>query len=101
MVPATQQYEVGELCAAATSPVPEVRTLTEPRSGARKAAAAVAVVQRPSERGRDRAGTRSDLPDTPIATVSHHHTARVTRQTPRRFRGNAPAVLESGLARCI
>jgi hypothetical protein len=33
--------------------------------------------------------------------VPHHHPARVARQAPRRFRGNARAPLEDGLAGLI
>jgi hypothetical protein len=33
--------------------------------------------------------------------VAHHHTARVAREAPRRFRGNVRAPLEDGLARLI
>jgi hypothetical protein len=42
-----------------------------------------------------------NLHHTPIAAVLHHHTTRVAGQAPRRFRGNARAVLERGLAGCI
>jgi hypothetical protein len=33
--------------------------------------------------------------------MSHHHSARVARQAPGRFRGNVRAVLEDGLAGLI
>jgi len=47
---------------------------------------------------RNRAGPRRDLHD---AAVLHHHAARVARQALGRFRGNAHAVIENGLAGCI
>jgi hypothetical protein len=36
-----------------------------------------------------------------ILVMAHHHPARVARQAPRSFCGNARAVLEDGLARLI
>jgi len=75
--------------------------LPEPRSAAREPTAAVSVVQSAPQCGRDRARPRGNLHHAPIATVVHHHTARVTREAPGRFRGNARAVLERGLARGV
>jgi len=72
--------------------------LTEAHSAAREAAAAVSVVERSPYRGRNRASPGRDFHHPPIPGVLHHHSARVARQAPRRFRGNVHAVLEHGLA---
>ena len=76
-------------------------TLAEANPAAGEAAAAVAMVERAPYRRRDRAGPRCDLDDTAVAIVSHHHPARVARDTPRRFCGNARAIFEEGLAGLI
>src|SRR5437016_8361324 len=76
-------------------------TLAEANPAAREAAAAVAMVERAPYRGRDRARTRADFDDTAVRVVSHHHPARVARDAPRRFRGNARAVFEERLAGLI
>ena len=68
---------------------------------AREAAAAVAMMQRPPQRRRNRPRPGSHLHDTAVLIVAHHHAARVARQAPRRFRGNAHAPLEDRLARLI
>ena len=75
--------------------------LAEANPAAREATGAVAMVERAPYRRRDRARARADFDDTPVAIMLHHHTARIACQAARRFRRNAPAVLESGLARCI
>ena len=46
VVPATEQSEIRERGGAALSPVTDVMALTDPDAAARKAAAAVAMVQR-------------------------------------------------------
>ena len=51
--------------------------------------------------GRNRPCARTDLQDAPVGVVSHHHPPGVARQAPGRFRGNARAVLEDGLAGLI
>ena len=56
------------------------------------------MVERSPYRGRNRASPGRDFHHTPIPAVLHHHSARVARQALRRFRGNAHAVLEHGLA---
>jgi hypothetical protein len=72
--------------------------LAEPHNAAREPTTAVAMVQGPSKGWWDRAGPGRYLDDPTISAVLHHHPARVTRQAPRRFRGNVRAVLEHGLA---
>jgi hypothetical protein len=75
--------------------------LDEPRAAAREAAAPVAMQERTPQRGRNRSGAGADLHDVAVLVVSHHHPARVAGQAPGRFRGNARAVLEDGLARLL
>jgi hypothetical protein len=75
--------------------------LAERGLAAREAAAAVTMVERPPQRRRDRPGRGTDFQQAPGGIVPHHHPAGVARQALRRFRGNARAVLEDGLARLI
>jgi hypothetical protein len=49
----------------------------------------------------NRAGPGRDLHDTAVPAVLHHDPARVARQALGRFRGNAHAVLQDGLARRV
>ena len=56
------------------------------------------MVERSPQGGRNRPRPGPDLHQAPVVIVAHHHPARVARQAPRRFRGNARAVLEHGLA---
>ena len=82
-------------------PVTDVMALAEADVAAREAAAAVAMLKSsPQSRG-NRPGSGRDLHDAAVARVLHHDTARVTRQTPGRFRGNVCAVVEDGLAGLI
>ncbi len=73
----------------------------ERQSAAREEAAAVAMDERSPQRRRDRPRARADLHDPPILVVSHDHAARVAREAPRRFQGNAHAALEDRLSRLI
>jgi hypothetical protein len=75
-----------------------VMALPEADSAAWEATAAVAVMQGTPECRRNRAGPGRNLHDPTIYTVLHHNTARVARQALRRFRGNAHALREDGLA---
>jgi hypothetical protein len=54
-----------------------------------------------SQGRRNRAGPGRDLHDTAVPAVLHHDPARVARQALGRFRGNAHAVLQDGLARRV
>jgi len=101
MVPATEQGQIRERGGPALGPVANVMALPEADSAAREATAAVSVMERPPERRRNRASPGGDLHDSTVETVLHHHPARVARQALRRFCGNAPAVLEDGLAGLI
>ena len=76
-------------------------TLAEANPAAQEAAAAVAMVERTSDRRWDRARTRTDFDDTAVTAVLHYHAARVARDAPRRFCGNARAIFEEGLAGLI
>jgi len=93
VVPTTEKREVRERGRAALRPVTDVMPLAERQPAARKAAAPVAVMERPPEGRRDRARSSRDLYDTTIESVPHHHAARIARQAPRRFRGNVRPVL--------
>ena len=71
----------------------------DPAAG--ETAAPVPMLQRPPQGGGNRPGARPDLHHTPLGVVAHHHPARVARQPLRRFRGNARAILQHGLARLL
>jgi hypothetical protein len=59
------------------------------------------MVERSSQGGGNRPGPGTDLQQAPVFVMAHHHPARVARQAPGRFCGNARAVLEDRLARLI
>ena len=80
---------------ASIGPVTDVMSLAEANPAARKAAATVAMVERAPDRRRDRAGPGRDLDRAAVPAVLHHHAARVARQAPGRFRGNAHAITET------
>jgi hypothetical protein len=101
MVPAAQQREVRKRRGAAVRPAPHVMPLAERQPTAREAAAAVAVVECSTQRRRNRPRPRPDFHDPAVCVVTHHHTAGIARQAPRRFGGNAPAPLEDGLTGLI
>jgi len=61
VVSATEQREVGERRGTSLSPVPDVMALAEAHSAAREAAPAVSMVERPPERGGNRARPGADL----------------------------------------
>ena len=100
-MPATEQGEIRKRGGSAIGPVTDVMTLAEANPAAREATGAVAMVERAPCRGWDRARTRCDLDRVSLAIVSHHHPARVARDALRRFRGNARAIFEEGLAGLI
>jgi hypothetical protein len=101
VVSSAEQREVRERGRAALRPVADVMPLAEREPAARKAAAAVPVMERAPQRRRDCPRPDPDLDDTPVGIVAHHHPARVARQARRRFRGNVRAPLEDGLAGLI
>ena len=98
---ATEQREVRQRGRAPVRPMMEVMALPERQPAAREAAALVAVVERAPQGRRNRPRPGPDLHGAPVLVVPHHHAARVARQALRRFRGNARAVLEHGLAGLI
>ena len=101
VVPATEQSEVRERGRAALCPVTDVMPLAERQPAAREATAAVPVVERAPQRRGNRPGPGPDFHGAPVLVVPHDHAARVARQAPGRFRGNARPVLEDGLAGLI
>jgi len=68
---------------------------------AREATPVVPRLKRPPERRRDCPRAPADIERLAIPGVAQHHAGRVTGQAPGRFRGNADAVLERGLARLV
>ena len=97
MVSATEQRKVRERGRAPLGPVMEVMPLAERDGAAREATGLVPVVERAPQRRRNRPGPRPDVHDAPVLIVLHHHPARVARQAPGRFRGNARAPFEDRL----
>jgi hypothetical protein len=75
--------------------------LADAHSAAREATAAVSMVEGTPQCRRNRPRSGADLDDAAVRLVPHHHPARVTRKTLRRFRGNARAAFEHGLAGLI
>jgi len=63
MMPATQQNQIREDGRSAVGPVIDVVALTEADATARKTIAAVAIVERPPQSRRNRAGSGADLYD--------------------------------------
>ena len=72
MAPA-QHREIRERGGAAVGPVAEVMALAEREPATREAAAAVAVVERAPDRGRNRAGAGADFDDLAVGLVPHDH----------------------------
>ena len=101
VMPATEQGQVRERGGAAARPVAEVMALAEREPAAREATGPVSMVKgAPQGRGnRPRPG--ADLHEAPGIIMAHDHAAGVARQALGRFRGNAHAVLEDGLAGLI
>src|SRR4030095_14734882 len=77
VVPATEHGKIRERGRAALRPVAHVMPLAEWEAAAREATASVPVMERSSQRGRDRPGTSPDLPDAPGSVMPHHYPARV------------------------
>src|SRR6266498_5124291 len=101
MMPATEEREVGEGGRPPVRPVAEMMPLAIAHAAAGEAATPVPMVERSPHGGGNRPGPGPDLQQAPLLVVAHHHPARVARQAPGRFRRNARAVLEDGLARLI
>jgi hypothetical protein len=86
---------------AAGTPAHHLVALAKPQSAAREAAAAIPVLECAPQRRRDRPGAGADFDHAPVLVVPHDDPARVARQTLRRSRGNAHAVLENRLSGLI
>src|SRR5512132_2978484 len=93
-----QQREIRQRGGAPLGPVTDVMPLAERQPAPWEATALVTMVERASQCRRNRPGPSSDLHGATVFVVPHHHAARIARQAPRRFRGNARPVLEHGLA---
>jgi hypothetical protein len=98
MMPPAQQHEVGKRRGAAMRPVADVVALSEPDVAPRESTSLVAVLQGSPEGGWDRPRAGSDLQQIAVGVVAHDDPAGVAGETLRRFRGNADAILERGLA---
>jgi len=61
----------------------------------------IPVLERSPQRRRDRPGASTNFDHTPVRVVPHDDPTRVARQTLRRSRGNAHAVLEDRLSEAI
>jgi hypothetical protein len=81
----TQHGKVRERRRPAMRPMTYVMTLAKPNSTAREAAAAIAVVQRAPQRGRNRAGPRAHFYSPAVRIVPHDHASRIACQTAGRF----------------
>jgi hypothetical protein len=68
--------------------------VTDPYSATWEAAAAVPMLERAPEGGRNGPRSRPDLHHAPRFVVAHHYAAGVTGESSRRFRGNVGAVLQ-------
>ena len=101
VVSPTEHREIGERGGAAVGPVTDVVAFAPRQSAAREAAAAVAMVERAPQCGRNRARASADLDDAPVLVVAHQHAAGITRQALRCFRGNVGAAVEHRLAGLI
>src|SRR5712692_7533688 len=101
MMSATEQRKVRERGRAALRPVTEMMPLAKADAAPREAAAPVPMVERSPQGGGNRPGPRPDLPQAALAVMAHDHPARVARQSPGRFRGNARAALQDRLARLV
>ena len=75
--------------------------LGDPDSAAGEATAAVSMVKRASECRRNRPGARPDLDEPAVGVGAHDHAARIAREALGRFRGNARAIFEDGVARLV
>jgi hypothetical protein len=98
VVSATQEREIRELRGPALSPVMDVVSLPDTHAAAREATPVVAMVQRPPESRRDRAGPGADLRHAPVRVMAHDDPARIAGQALRRSSWNAETVFEHGLA---
>jgi hypothetical protein len=85
VVPATEQREIRQPGWAPVRPMMEVMALPERHSAAREAADLVTMVERASQRRRNRPRPGPDLDGAPLLVVPHHHPARVARQALGRF----------------
>jgi hypothetical protein len=101
VMPAAEEREVRERGRTAVRPVAEMMPLAEADTAAREAATPVPKVERSTQGGRNGSSPGTDLQQAPIVVVAHDYPTGVARQALGRFRGNARAVLEHGLARLI
>jgi hypothetical protein len=99
MMTPTEQDQVRQHGRAAVHPVLHVVPLPDPPSTAREATTPVSMVERAPQRGWNRPCAGAHLDHLPVRIVPHHHAARIARQAPGRFRGNADPPFQGCLAR--
>ena len=80
VVSTTQEREVGQRRGATVGPVPDVVPLSEPGVAARESTATIAMLQRPTQGGRDRARARPDLQQVALGVVAHDNPAGIAGQ---------------------
>jgi hypothetical protein len=94
----TEQHEIAQNGRPALCPVAHVVSLPDSYLASREATRSVPILQGASQRGRDRPGAGSDLEQSALLVVPHHHAARVAGQAPRRLRGNVAHFFQRRLA---
>jgi hypothetical protein len=85
VMPATEQGQICQRRRASTRPVVNVMPLRDPDAAAGEATAAVAMLERPAERRRNRSRARADLDESAVGVRTHHDTACIARQALGRF----------------
>jgi hypothetical protein len=97
VMPAAQHREVRERRRATVGPMVDVVTLPEAHAAAWEATALVTMLQRSSNRRRNRSCPGADLDQTPRGVLTHENPGRVAREALRRSGRNARPALEHRL----
>ena len=100
-MPATEQHEIREHGGSTVGPMLKMMALAEAYATARKATAAVAIMESPPQRRRNRTRAGADLHYATVRVVSHDDPTGIARQALGRSSWNARAILEDGLARRV
>src|SRR5204863_1297024 len=85
--------EVLERGLAAATPVAQVMSVGDAVGAGRKGATAVARLQRPAQRGGDRAALAARVDDASVRVVQHGDDSGIAEKAPGRFRWNAVSLL--------
>src|SRR5262245_42094950 len=97
MVTATEQHEIAQPRRSSIGPMLQVVRITDAKTAAWEAAAAIAVLERPPDRGWYHAHLTTHIKGPALPVLHHDNFATITGDAPRRFRGNVHAS-ENGLA---